>query len=856
MVTSSGRPTSTSPRRLGVRPRALTGAVVAAVLAGGAVAASSPADAADAAPRLQVVASVIGGAFTAGQERRWTVTLVNTGTATASGPARLVGSTGDWIGDVRGTGTGWTCPDLGSCAWTGALAPGAVSPPLTLVAPALPVSAVGARGVGNVTTTLEVDDSAAGGSGQGGAWSLTTPVSDARSPRVVPVVERATGAPLVSGRAEPFRLELRNVGGSPASRDRLAPQHHGYFTDDEDGTRSLLDADGTTPWSCVYVGPCQWEGGDLLPATATPPITVNGTFTVPFAPLDARTAAVEASVESSPGRSTSAVLATPVTSATLPRLFPVVRPVAGPLSAGQTPALEVALSNPGGTASAADAAVVTLATSGTWSGWSPAGSGWTCTGLVCRWPRSIGAGRGTTWLRLTPTTGSGAATVTATLAQKDPSGADAPTSDTSTVVVPRSPAAADDLGVQVASNVRWVPFGVAAKSTVQVRNVGTAARTGAVLRLTWNAPRNDSASRANGEGWTCTGVAAPAGTQARLCRSTATVAAGASFPTLFTQATGTGDMVVTATLVGPTGAAGTAADTAPANDSAQLRFASLGPLPVTASVTTDPYLQRGQTFHRTLRATNVAGYEVPGPFEVYILPILRRPTFEWNGGWGGMPGDEYLPVTSWSGTGWTCDVRDLFGQRCRWEGRLAPGQSTAALQVDTAASAFPTRLDGRTVLDNRLNLTFPTRLNGFPQLLRSQVGLEGPTVDLTGVLDGPASPPRQGAAFTATLRLGNLGRSPATGATTVTLTGDGAGALTASGSGWACGAAAVTLTCSTTAGVGAGAALPALTVTGRAQQPAAEDGLPERTSSVTAAWSNPSDQVTDDTAAVGLVPAS
>ena len=688
----------------------------------------------------------------AGQSGELTVTVTNVGTAAADGSVVVTGVS--YGADaVAGSGTGWTCSDVGielDCEHGGPLAAGASLPPLTVTFDAPPFDT-------SVISSYEVVHPADGRSGND-VDGESTPV-ESRVDLTVGVDDGV--AFFTAGQSGEYTVLVENVGTETSDGEisvglaAIGPAELTAVTGDgwtcDVATTTATCATGST------VSP-----GEALPAlVATVQTTTDGGTQVALA--------ADVSGGGDQGPANNSDLHTTLLAS--PDLTVDVDDADVTFTAPGTGSYTVTVGNDGVVDTVGDVAVA-FAASGPVEITSATGDGWTCTPAPVSCSRTDALAPLGTFPQLTVAvdvivTDVREATFTATATGFDASPDNSTDSETTPIVVPA------DLAVALDVTPPWY-VGREATFDVNVTNVGTAPTVGpATVTI-------DRAGSATGDGWSC--VVDGAGLS---CSNPDPVPAGGDLPALTVsltpQLTDEPALAVTARVSDPSDGTST-------NDSVMSVVDVLVAVDLDVELTPTPetftVLQPGTV---TALVRNLGVEDAPGPVTVVMQQSATS-------------------VPNVTGTGWDC-LHLLGTTSCTHPGPVPAGGTLPPIDdvfSDVLLAGYPTTTFTATVTG--VDDVRPTNDSTVLRVPTLGVDLELDVVDTNEGVDAEIGDTR-----TFELVVANVGGVAPPGAATVQVV-PGFGLIRGAfaGTGWSCVPDGQEFTCSTTEPVPANGPYPTL----------------------------------------------
>lgn len=703
------------------------------------------------------IAKVAATPFTVGSNASYTLTVSNLSPTTSNRPITVVDTLPAGLTFVSATGTGWSCSHTSgvvSCTPSSAIAGGAAAPPITLtvtVGPAASPSVTNRAWVRMVSDLITANNGA----------TVTTPVS---TPAPDLAITKSAAGAFTVGSNGSYTIAVSNVGtaattGAITVTDLLAA---GLTYVSATGTGwSCSHAAGTV--TCTNAGPVN-AGASLADITLT--VSVGSAA----APSVSNTATVTTAGDGNAANDSSTVN-TPVGTPAVADLA-IAKTAATAFTVGSPASYSLVVSNVSASASSGTVTVTdTLPAGLTFA--SATGSGWSCgaSGNVvsCTTSATVAGGASLPAITLTVNVGSAALPSVTNRAHValpgDPNGAN----DSATAVTPVSGTPVVDLSITKSHGGTFVA-GSNGTYTLDVRNVGTAATSGAIT-VTDPLPTGLTFVSGTGAGWSCSAVG-----QTVTCTNAGPLAAGATSTITLTVAVSAGaipSVTNTATVATP-------GDANPANDSASDPTTVISIPDLALAKTALTAFVVGAQAQYQLDVINVSGGATTGSISLTdVLPAG-------------------LTFVSATGGGFTCSAA---GQAvsCTRSAVLAAGQvASVVLTVQVGAAAAPG-------VTNTASVTTPGDLNTANDSASATTPV-GTGVDLA--MTKTASTLVSGSTGTFTLTVSNVGSGPTTGTITITdLLPAGVTYVGASGSGFTCGAAGQLVTCSRTTPLAAGASV-------------------------------------------------
>ncbi|HVF45669.1 MAG TPA: hypothetical protein VM936_21765 [Pyrinomonadaceae bacterium] len=701
--------------------------------------------------------------FIAGSNAAYTISVVNNGPHSASGPITVRDTLPAGLTYVSATGTGWTCANASgvvTCTNAGPVANGVTMNAITLTV------SVGAAAAPSVINTATVSGTTTDHVSTNDSSSVTKAVT---LPTDLTVAKSHAGN-FTQGQSGSYSITVTNSGGVASS---------GTVTVSDTLPAGLTPGTATgTGWSCNTAGQTvtctrndALAGGASYPAITVPVAVANNA-----SPSLTNTAAVSGGNDSNTGNNSSSDPTTVngVADVTIAKTH------SGNFTQGQNGTYTLTASNVGGAATSGTVTVSDTLPAGL-SYVSAAGTGWTCGAagqtVTCTRSDALASGSSYPAIALTVSVASNSALGVTNTAAVSGGGQTNTTNDSASD--PTTVNGVADLAIAKSHSGNFTQ-GQNGTYTITASNAGGAATSGTVT-VSDTLPAGLSYVSATGTGWTC-GAAG----QSVTCTRSDALAPGASYPaitlTVAVDSNSALSLTNTATVSG-------GGQTNTSNDSASDPTTVNGVADVTIAKTHSGNFTQGQNGTYTLAVSNVGGAATSGTVTVSdTLPA----------------GLSYVSAT---GTGWTCGAA---GQvvTCTRATALAAGASYPNITLTVSVAT-----------NSALSLTNTATVSGGGQTNTSNDSSSDPTT-VNGVADvtvakshtGNFSQGQSGATYT--LTVSNVGGAATSGTVTVTDTLPASLAyVSATGTGWTCGAVGQAVTCTRATALAAGASYPAITVT-------------------------------------------
>ena len=515
---------------------------------------------------LGLVKSTPSPALQVGNSSAYTLTVTNSGTATAT-TARVMDQLPVNMTYVSGTGSGWSCSAAGglvTCNFVGTLTAGGGTSTITITATPTSTTSMTNRAAVDPTggatpptasTCMAVNTPSAG---------CAAPVTNTPTSVILGLVKSAPSPALKVGSNSAYTLTVTNTGTTAATTARVLdqlPANMTYVSGTGSGWSCSVAAGLVT---CNFVGTITaGSGTSVLTITATPTSTASVTNYAAVDPTGGT--ATPTPTTCTAANTPSAGCAAPVISVPSNVILGLLKSAPSPaLQVGSSSAYTLTVTNTGNAASATARIVDQLPASLSYV--SGAGAGWSCTTaangggtlVTCDYTGSIAASVGTAAVVITVTSTS---TVSVTnYASVDPAGGTAPPTPT-TCTAANAPTAG--CAAPVTSTPTSVILGLVKSNpspalqvfsnsayTLTVTNTGTTATTTA--RVVDQLPANLTYVSGTGTGWTCTPAANADGTLV-TCNYGGSIAGGGNAVLVITVTSTSSAAVTNYASVDPTG---------------------------------------------------------------------------------------------------------------------------------------------------------------------------------------------------------------------------------------------------------------------------------------------------------------